>query len=159
MSQPCNQDRIRYSKSLGMPSCYLETEIPHRSNFQTESQQSAISGGTVKLTLEESNRWQRLISTLSISIAVTVIVAFSASTFFISSKIDEVTGSIAAIKSDISEIKSDISEIKSDVGVLKTDVAVLKTDVGRLKIDVTALQSGQDQIFEVLRDAKLLPGN
>ena len=96
-------------------------------------------------TLEESNRWQRLISTLSISLAVTVIVAFSASTFFISSKIDEVTGSIATIKSDISEIKS--------------DVAVLKTDVGRLKIDVTALQSGQDQIFEVLRDAKLLPGN
>ena len=106
----------------------------------------------MKLTLEESNRWQRLISTLSISLAVTVIVAFSASTFFISSKIDEVTGSIAAIKSDI-------SEIKSDVAVLKTDVAVLKTDVGRLKIDVTALQSGQDQIFEVLRDAKLLPGN
>ena len=103
-------------------------------------------------TLEESNRWQRLISTLSISLAVTVIVAFSASTFFISSKIDEVTGSIATIKSDI-------SEIKSDVGGLKTDVAALKSDVGRLKIDVTALQSGQNQIFEVLRDAKLLPGN
>ncbi len=113
----------------------------------------------MKLTLEESNRWQRLISTLSISLAVTVIVAFSASTFFISSKIDEVTGSIAAIKSDISEIKSDVGVLKTDVAVLKTDVAVLKTDVGRLKIDVTALQSGQDQIFEVLRDAKLLLGN
>ncbi len=113
----------------------------------------------MKLTLEESNRWQRRISTLSISLAVTVIVAFSASTFFISSKIDEVTGYIAAIKSDISEIKSDVGVLKTDVAVLKTDVAVLKTDVGRLKIDVTALQSGQDQIFEVLRDAKLLPGN
>ncbi len=120
----------------------------------------------MKLTLEESNRWQRLISMLSISLAVTVIVAFSASTFFISSKIDEVTGSIATIKSDISEIKSDVGVLKTDVAVLKTDVAVLKTDVaalktdvGRLKIDVTALQSGQDQIFEVLRDAKLLPGN
>ena len=119
----------------------------------------------MKLTLEESNRWQRRISTLSISLAVTVIVAFSASTFFISSKIDEVTGSIATIKSDISEIKSDVGVLKTDVAVLKTDVAVLKTnvaalktDVGRLKIDVTALQSGQDQIFKVLRDAKLLPG-
>ena len=82
-------------------------------------------------TLEESDRWQRLISTLSISLAVTIIVAFSASVFVISSKIDEVNDSIAG----------------------------LKTDVEGLKTDVMVLQSGQQRIFEILRDAKLMPGD
>ncbi len=56
-------------------------------------------------------------------------------------------------------VNRSLAELTIKVDRLDARMASVETDIAALQSDVTSLQVGQRQIFEILRDARLMPGN
>ncbi len=127
-----------------------EEKFVTREELQTESRiirLEEIAANTEK-TNKSTNRWARV----NLMVVVSILIGLTLLVF--DTKTD-----ISDIKSAVAGLKKDVNILKTDVNLLKIDVAVLKTDVAGLKKDVSVLQEGQDLIFEILQDSKLLPAN
>ena len=134
-----------------------EDKFVTREELQTESRiirLEEIAANTEK-TNKSTNRWARV----NLMVVVSILIGLTLLVFDTKTDISDIKSAVAGLRADVNLIRTDVNLLKIDVAVLKTDVAVLKTDVAGLKKDVSVLQEGQDLIFEILQDSKLLPAN